>query len=126
MAQAISQLQSNDGSYIGAYMSQLMGLEISKSGVRKGNSFKPLIQEYQLKVIKRAMSKPEWEPYAPYIKVKINDKNNIIVFIDGPVEIIEEANLIEFGDGATPANPLLRTSEAEFNSDFGWRKMGTT
>lgn len=123
MPQAFSQSKSVNGSSIGIYLTSLMGLEVGKKGLSKEPNYKKLLTKYQMEVTRKAEQDPDWADYADYIAVILDKSNQIHVYIDADEETVAEANLIEFGSGESPARPLLRTSEAQFNADFGWRKM---
>lgn len=124
MTQAISQLHSPEGSALGSYLAELIGFQKSlPKALRKQSPEENLLKKYQAALIKEAQGSYEWQEFAEYLRVGRTKKNKIIVYIDGPDSVIERANLLEYGTPERVANPLMRVTEATFNSDYESKRM---
>lgn len=126
MDQIGSQLNSTDNSDFGAYLIDLLGSEdlYIKSSNRKSKTQK-LLDKYQKELTKKANNSERWARFSKYLKVKLNKNKRVIVYIDGNSFIKEQIKLLEYGTLDEVANPLMRISEEEFNSDFETKRMLT-
>lgn len=122
MTQALSQFSTSPGSSVGSQIADLLGVEYGKFGVSNTKNVRKLIREYHKTLVNKARMDPNWTKFANYLEVILDNSGKLRVVINGSQAIEEAANLIEFGDGQTPANPLMRVSEAEFNANFNWRR----
>jgi len=123
MLQAFSQSKSSDGSAIGVYLTEFLGLGVGAKGLSKKPKFQELLNTYSKTIISEAQKDPVWSTFSDLIRIGLTKGNKIRVYIEADKDIVDEANLIEFGNGGTPARPLMRKYEAQFNDDFYRRKM---
>lgn len=124
MAQAISQLHSTETIDFGLYLADLAGFSSGFPGSLKSkNPEDALIESYQSTLIKKATSSYDWQKFSKYLKVSKTKNNKIVVYVDGPSSVVESAQMLEYGTPGKPASPLMRTTEATFNSDFESKRM---
>lgn len=124
MMQANSYSLPNSGTYLGLHLMQVLVIGEDKKKIsRKNVKFEKLIDNYQKQLLKKAIESPEWYPYAKYLKVRLENKVSIRVEFAGPKYLEDIIKLIEYGSGDSVASPLMRVSEAEFNSDFEAKRM---
>lgn len=124
MAQAISQSHSTEGSELGSYLAELLGFNaVVPRTMRTQSQEEKLLKKYQSILKKRASSSYDWQEFAEYLKVRKGEGNRIIVYVDGPAQIISRAELLEYGTPEKVADPLMRVAEAEFNNDFEFKRM---
>lgn len=124
MTQASSYLLPNSGMYLGLYLAQTLGVGKESNKIsRKNLKFESLLTNYQNQLIKKAKDSPEWYSYAKYLKVRLENETTIRVVFEGPAYLEDVIKLIEYGSGESVPNPLMRVSEAEFNSDFEAKRM---
>lgn len=122
MEQASSHLKSSHGSSIVNYLNTFLGLDFSKNGVKKKQSYTNLVAKYQKELTELAYADPDWNIYYDVLVVYLSKDNSIKVGVYGEDDLTEEIKLLEFGTGEQPARPLIRNAEARFNADFAWRK----
>lgn len=124
MDQASSQLNSSADIELGSYVMNLLDLEQALPRLVRGKtSTQRLIDGYQKTLTKKATRDGQWIKFADYLRVGITKNKKITVYIDGPDEVENEANLLEYGTPDSVANPLMRVSEEEFNADFDAKRM---
>lgn len=124
MDQASSQLNSSADIELGSYVMNLLDLEQALPRLVRGKtSTQRLIDGYQKTLTKKATRDGQWIKFADYLRVGITKNKKITVYIDGPDEVENEANMLEYGTPDSVANPLMRVSEEEFNADFDAKRM---
>lgn len=124
MTQASSYLLPNSGMYLGLHLMQILSVSKETNKLsRKSIKLEKLLDKYQQQLLEKAISSPEWYSYAKYLKVRLENGNTVRVVFEGPSYLDDVVKLIEYGSGESVANPLMRVSEAEFNSDFEAKRM---
>lgn len=124
MAKAISQLHNASSHDLGLYLAGLSGFYDALPTTNKilGNE-DSLLKKYQEILTREAASSYDWNKFSEYLKVAKTKSNRVVVYIDGIDDLVERANLLEYGTPDKPAVPLMRTLEETFNSDFESKRM---
>lgn len=76
-----------------------------------------LTNRYKFEARTAALSDDRWSLVADYIDVSIGDNNFVNVYVNAPSALVDEANLIEFGDTQNPPSAMLRKLQAKFTDD---------
>lgn len=76
-----------------------------------------LTNRFKFEARTAALSDNRWALVADYVDVSIGDNNIVNVYVNAPSALVDEANLIEFGDTVNPPSAMLRKLQAKFTDD---------